>query len=441
MTKKYRFMNNINNNKNNIELLAPAGNIEKMKTAIAFGANAVYVGIPDFSLRVRINDFDIEKIKLAKIYCHKRGVKIYITINIFAHNRHINKLPAYIDQLKKIEVDALIVSDPGVIALIKEYWPEAEIHLSTQANSTNWMSVKFWYEAGVSRVILGRETTLDEIKKIHEKVPKVELETFVHGAMCMAYSGRCFLSKHFVDRSGNLGDCVQPCRWKYNVQDGTKIPESIFVTEEKRPNMPMEIVEEEHGSYILNSKDLNLLKSVRELIDAGVVSLKIEGRAKSSYYQAVVNGIYSHVIQNIESVTVEEINFLYSELEDKIVNRGYTTGFILGEKADQDTENTHKKIDWEFCGVVVNSSSCEREGGMRSDMNSVCVKVHNCIKVGDSVEIVMPKYDIIKMKIEKMIDPRNDREIDEAHGGQERTIILEVNQKVPEFSVLRRKIN
>ncbi len=436
----------MNNNRKKIELLAPAGNIEKMKTAIAFGASAVYVGIPDFSLRVRINDFDIEKIRQAKIYCYERKVKIYVTINIFAHNKHINKLPDYIKELREIKVDALIVSDPGVIALIKEVWSEAEIHLSTQANSTNWMSVKFWYEAGVSRVILGRETTLEEIQEIHKKVPKVELETFVHGAMCMAYSGRCFLSKYFVDRSGNLGDCVQPCRWKYNLsssessKNSQEIPESAYITEEKRPNMPMEIVREEHGSYILNSKDLNLLKSVKDLIEAGVVSLKIEGRAKSSYYQAVVNGIYSRVIDNIETMTEKEINFLYSELEDKIVNRGYTTGFILGEKADQDMENTHKKINWEFCGVVVDKVKIKSRD-LKVEDGDVFVKVHNCIKVGDKIEIVMPKYDIIKMRIERMIDPKSGEEIDEAHGGQERAVILKVDQKVPEFSVLRRKIN
>ncbi|MDO8260765.1 MAG: U32 family peptidase, partial [Candidatus Magasanikbacteria bacterium] len=207
---------------NKIEILAPAGNMDKMKTALAHGADAVYAGIPDFSLRVRINDFDIKKIAEATEYCHARGKKLYVTINIFAHNDHIAKLPPYIKQLKKIGVDALIISDPGIIYLVKEIWPEAEIHLSTQANCTNWRAAKFWYDLGIKRVILGRETTLSDIKEIKKKVPKLDLEVFVHGAMCMAYSGRCFLSKYFVDRSGNLGDCVQPCRWKYNINQKSK---------------------------------------------------------------------------------------------------------------------------------------------------------------------------------------------------------------------------
>ena len=183
-----------------IELLAPAGNLEKMKTALAFGADAVYAGIPDFSLRVRINDFNLEKIQEAVEYCHKRNKKIYITINIFAHNRHIDELPKYIKLLKKIKVDALIVSDPGVINLIKDIWIKCEIHLSTQANCTNWQSAKFWFEQGIKRIILGREVTLAEIKEIHKKVPDLELEYFVHGAMCMAYSGRCFLSKYYLNK-------------------------------------------------------------------------------------------------------------------------------------------------------------------------------------------------------------------------------------------------
>ncbi len=446
---------------NKIELLAPAGNLEKMKTALAFGADAVYVGIPDFSLRVRINDFDIEKIKEATKYCHEKGKKIYVTINIFAHNRHIEKLPAYIEELKKIGVDALIISDPGVIDVVKEVWPEAAIHLSTQANATNWRSVKFWHSQGVERVILGRETTLEEIKEIHERVPEVELETFVHGAMCMAYSGRCFLSKHFVDRSGNLGDCVQPCRWRYNSRkqttDDRRQDERFFITEESRPDQPLEIVEEEHGSYILNSKDLNLLKHVKELVDAGVVSLKIEGRAKSVYYQAVVNGIYSHITSsyctadrhNSQPITQKEINYLYEELENKITHRGYTTGFILGERADQDVENTHKVIDWEFCGVVVDDESKVQprhstgQESIKSKVlnNQILVKVHNVIKRGDEVEIVVPKYDIIKMKVDKMYE-LNGEEIDEAHGGQEKMVLLEVDvdREVPEYSVLRRKL-
>lgn len=401
---------------NKIELLSPAGNIEKMQAALAHGADAVYAGIPDFSLRVRINDFDLEKLKKATEYCHRLGKKMYVTVNIFAHNHHLKKLPKYIQKLKQIKVDALIISDPGVISLVQEVWPEAEIHLSTQANCTNWRAAQFWHEQGVKRIILGRETTLEEIKEIHKKVPQIELEYFVHGAMCMSYSGRCFLSKLFVGRSGNLGDCVQPCRWRY------------FITEEKRPDEPLELVEEAHGSYILNSKDLNLLEYLDKLKKAGVVSLKIEGRAKSVYYQAMVAGIYSRALQDANQ---KEIKFLYKELENKITHRGYTTGFLLGEKADQELENTHQKIDWEFCGVV-----------KKQEKNKVYIKVHNTIKVKDEIEIIQPFYDIINMRVDKMLDSSTEKAIEEAHGGAGgKTVILEINKKITELSVLRRKLN
>ncbi len=402
--------------KQKLELLSPGGNLEKLKTALAFGADAVYVGIPDFSLRVRINDFDIEKIKEATKYCHTKKKKIYVTVNIFAHNKHLEKLPPYLEELKKIQVDALIISDPGVLAMVKEIWPEAEIHLSTQANCTNWRSAKFWADSGVKRIILGREVSLAEIKEIHQRVPEVDLEYFVHGAMCMAYSGRCFLSKYFVDRSANLGDCVQPCRWKY------------YISEEKRPNMPLELVEEQHGSYILNSKDLNLLSYLKELKEAGITSFKIEGRAKSVYYQALIAGIYSYALENIDNISQEEIDYFQEELKTKIISRGYTTGFLLGEKADQDIENTHQKINWEFCGVVVG----ENEKGEN------LIKVHNSIKVGDEIEVVMPKYEVVKMKIEKIKDAKTGKEEQEAHGGQEKTILLKLNKKAPKYSVLRR---
>jgi putative protease len=404
----------------NLELLAPAGNLEKMKTALAFGADAVYAGIPDFSLRVRINDFDLDTIKEATKYCHAKNKKIYITINIFAHNKHLKKLTPYIKKLKEIGVDALIVSDPGIINMIKKIWKDAEIHLSTQANCTNFESAKFWYEAGVKRVILGREVSLEEIKEIHEKIPDLELEYFVHGAMCMAYSGRCFLSKYYLDKSANLGDCVQPCRWKYNSRE---------ITAENHENEILELVEEEHGSYILNSKDLCLIKYLRELAEAGVMSFKIEGRAKSIYYQAMVAGIYSYVAHDLERITKDDLEYYYDELKTKLVHRGYTDGFLLGERADQNLDNSHEQSKWEFCGQVVKPISNNKE---------ILVKVHNSIKMGDEIEIVRPKYDIIKMKVDKMIDPETGEEIEVAHGGQDRMVFLEVGEKVSEFSVIRR---
>ena len=394
----------------NLELLAPAGNFLKMKTAFAYGADAVYLGIPDFSLRVRINDFDLQGIKEAVKYAHDRQKKVYATVNIFAHNEHIKKIPAYIKALKAMKVDALIVSDPGIIALVKKNWPKAEIHLSTQTNCTNLEAVKFWASQGVKRIVLGREVTLKEIKEIHLAAPKIDLEYFVHGAMCMAYSGRCFLSKLIVDRSGNLGDCAQPCRWEYDVTLKTgNHPEEL------------EMVEERHGTYLLNSKDLCLLKYLKDLASVGVTSFKIEGRAKSVYYQAVVCGIYRYALELINKKTPatkfkKELDFLEKELETKLVHRGYTTGFLLGTKADQNIINSHNVSPWEFCGQIINLE--ERQG----KKFRIYFQVHNTLKIGDKVEIVKPNYDIIEIKLDNLWDAKTEKELTEAHGGGGGTI-------------------
>jgi len=417
-----------------LELLAPAGNMLKMKTAFAYGADAVYLGIPDFSLRVRINDFDLKGIKEALKYAHERGKKVYITVNIFAHNKHLNKLEDYLQKLKTLQVDAFIVSDPGILSLIKKVIPKAEIHLSTQANCTNLESARFWFSQGVSRIVLGREVTLAEIKEIHRALPKLELEYFIHGAMCMAYSGRCFLSKMFVDRSGNLGDCAQPCRWQYDV--------NRYTIKAKGHEEELELVEEEHGSYLLNSKDLCLVKQLPELIKAGVVSFKIEGRAKSVYYQAIVCSIYKRALNTINKKISplklkEELNYLYKELEAKLVHRGYTTGFLLKDKAEQNIVNSHNKSVWEFCGQALKIDDT------KNNSQRLLFRVHNTIKIEDEVEIIGLDYQVVKMRIKKLIDAKTNEEIIEAHGGgggQE--CWLEVNSKIilPEFAVLRRKL-
>lgn len=474
------------------ELLAPAGNMEKMKTAFAFGADAVYAGIPDFSLRVRINDFTLESLKEAVDYAHSVKKKVYVTINIFAHNHHLAKLPAYLKKLKEIKPDGLIVSDPGIIQAIKEVWPEAVIHLSTQANCTNWQAAKFWQQQGLERVILGREVTLPEIKEMRKKLPKLELETFVHGAMCMAYSGRCFLSKYFLGRSANLGDCVQPCRWEYEVKSCEFAPSPseepvLSLTGEEGPgevgscqsksvmikakghDEQFELVEEEHGSYILNSLDMCLIKRLPELIDAGIVSLKIEGRAKSVYYLGVVVGAYRKAIDLIHesknaSVVIpakagiqavgksgkldprlreddsqkeikKELTKLYKELETKVVSRGYTEGFMFEQgKTAQNLDNSHKECDWEFCGQVAQSLKLK----VKSNKYQTLVKIHNSLKVSDQIEIVTPTYDIIKMKVGSLIDEKTGEKLTSAHGGQGKNTILETTRQIPEFSVIRR---
>ena len=400
------------------ELLAPAGNLEKMKTAFAFGADAVYLGIPDFSLRVRINDFDLESIKIAVDYAHNLKKKVYVTINIFAHNKHIDKLPNYIKKLKEFNVDGVFVSDPGIFNIIKEIWPECHISLSTQANCTNWSSAKFWKDQGMNRVILGRETTLEEKKENLD----MKIEVFVHGAMCMAYSGRCFLSKLLTgDRDANLGDCAQPCRWKYDIR-----PEGHDVD--------MELVEEKHGSYIMNSHDMCLLKRLPELIDLNLHAFKIEGRAKSVYYLANVVGAYRQAIDWIisgEKDLKNKLDYLYQELEQKLYHRGYTEGFMFNKgKLAQNLDNSHTNPDWEFCGQVINSKK-----------GIIYVKVHNIIQLGDEIEIIKPHYDIINMKLNNIKDAETGEKINKAHGGGGgQVVILEIDEKIPIYSVLRRKI-
>ncbi|MCK5211397.1 U32 family peptidase C-terminal domain-containing protein [Candidatus Parcubacteria bacterium] len=447
------------NKKNRIELLAPAGNLHKLKTALAFGADAVYAGIPDFSLRVRINNFDMDGIKEAVKYCHQNNKKIYITLNIFAHNKHFKNLEKYLKFLKFIKVDGLIISDPGILEIVKKVWPRANIHLSTQANCTNAQAALFWQKQGVGRIILGREVTLKEIKEIHKACPGLELEYFVHGAMCMAYSGRCFLSSLTSTRSANLGDCIQPCRWKYVEKSSFDITQDRQIPNPKSQINPkhqisnskqlaikgceddiFEVIEEKHGSYILNSKDLCLIKYLRDLEEAGVCSFKIEGRAKSAYYQAMVAGIYSHVTHNIEHITEEDLAYYYSELKIKIINRGYCTGFLLGDRGEQNTDNSHENSDWEFCGQVLSIKNEELRIKKLNIKNFILIKVHNSLKVGDEVEIVKPKYDIIKMKVDKLFDSETGEKLQEAHGGQGRMVMIEVKQDIPVYSVIRRKI-
>lgn len=420
-----------------LELLSPAGNMKKLKTAFLYGADAVYLGIPDFSLRVRINNFDLKGIKEAVDYAHKLKKKVYITANIFAHNSHLKSFITYLKKIKEIKPDAFIVSDPGILSLIKEHYSEAELHLSTQANCTNLESARFWYKQGISRVVLGREVTLKEIKKIKKELPKLELEYFVHGAMCMAYSGRCFLSKLFVDRSGNLGDCAQPCRWQYDVEK--------YKIKARGHKEELELVEESHGSYLLNSKDLCLIRELPDLIAAGVCSFKIEGRAKSVYYQAVVSSVYRKGLDVSQSKSLtkqqkkSELNKLYKELEEKLVHRGYTKGFLFNEKADQNIEDARNKSNWEFCGQVVE----DKERKVKEKC-FVFFKVHNTVKVGDNIEIILPGNEILKMKVKELLSSGGDI-IKEAHGGGGGAhVYLRLNKKniiVPELSVLRRKTN
>jgi U32 family peptidase len=404
------------------ELLAPAGDFLKLKTALAFGADAVYFGVPDFSLRTRINNFTWSDIKEAVKYIKKKKKKAYLTLNIFAHNQHLDQLKKHLQKIRDIAPDALIISDPGVLALAKKYLPKIKIILSTQANTTNYLALNYWEKQGISRFILSRELKYADIALIiKKKKKKSEVEVFVHGALCMAYSGRCFLSQYFKQANANLGDCLQPCRFKYQLK-------AINGQEE------MILGEDKNGTYFLNSLDLCLIRKIPQLIDIGVSSFKIEGRAKSVYYLANVVGAYRQAIDLAfkQKDINKELNYLYNELESKLVQRGFTEGLMFVENTEklQNNLNNKNKVKWEFCGQVVSSQQKE-----------AVIKVHNSLKVGDQLEIISPSYNLTKLKVKNIYRSDNREEIKEAHGGGgSMEIILKLDKNIPQFSVLRRKI-
>ena len=424
------------------ELLAPAGDLEKLKYAFDYGADAVYLGLPAYSLRAQTG-FDMKSIGVGIKYAHKLDKKVYVTINIFAHNRHIKELPTYLRQLKKLNPDAVILSDLGVLMLIKKYLPKVKIHLSTQANTLNSEAVKFWHKQGVSRIILGREVSLKDIKEIHQTVPKMELEVFVHGAMCMSYSGRCYLSAWLNSRSANLGLCTQPCRWEYK----------IFLEEGLRPGQMIPIEADDKGTYIMNSKDLCLIDYLDELKKAGVMSFKIEGRTKSIYYLATVVKAYRQAFQRITQNTKHKTHNKDLKLElDKIDNRGYTTGFLLGNEVGRQEFKTSKAMsDWEFVGEIVKIDNYSlavipRERSDRGDpvesenfLQTIFIKVHNVLKLGDEVEIMTPSENY-KVKIKELINEKGDK-VKSAHGGTKEIFKIEipVQYDIVEKSLIRKK--
>ena len=306
----------------NIELLMPAGNLEKLEYAIRYGANAVYLGVVDFSLRAMRKGqlITLDNLKQAVDLAHSLGAKAYVTLNIFAFNDDIKQLEACIDRFKDANPDAIILSDFGVFNLVRKYMPDTPVHISTQTNTLNYESVKFWRDLGASRVILARELAIKDIAEIKKQVPDVELESFVHGSQCVSFSGRCLLSDYFTngERKANHGNCSQPCRWSYKL------------VEETRPGQYYEINQDERGSHILSPKDLCLVEHIKELIDAGIDSLKVEGRTKSLYYVSAVAKTYRQAIDECLKNPDTDLHKYFIELQ-KVGNRGYTTGFALGE--------------------------------------------------------------------------------------------------------------
>jgi U32 family peptidase len=349
------------------ELLAPAGNMEKLKVAIRYGADAVYLGGKAFGLRNLADNFTVDELREAVDYAHARGVKVYLTLNAFPGNDGIASLDSYLREIADIDLDAYIAADPGVIDLIRELAPGRDIHLSTQANTTNWRSVKFWQAQGVKRVNLAREMPLTEIRETAQKC-ELELEAFVHGAMCISYSGRCLISSAMTGRDANKGECTQPCRWNY------------AIVEESRPGEYFPVQEDDGGSYIFNSKDLCLIEQLPALVQSGVNSLKIEGRMKGIYYAASVIRIYRAALDSYwEDPAGYTLKPEWLEELSKVSHRGYTTGFLLGKPRDLDHEYWSDYVrTFEFVALV--------EGETAS--GAILLGVRNRMQIGDRLELI-----------------------------------------------------
>ncbi len=424
--------------KDKLELLAPAGSPEKLKYALHYGADAVYCGIPETSMRARINEFTEKSLKEAVEYVHRDGKKIYVTLNIYAHNYHLPRIEKHLKYLSKIGIDGVVVADLGILELVKKHLPKVDIHLSTQANTTNWQAAKFWYDYGIKRVVLAREVTLQDIQEIHKKVPKLELEYFVHGAMCMSYSGRCILSKWMSGKSANLGDCSQPCRWGYKkTKSNEQGTINTLEVEDIRGEHEVELEEDSHGTYFFNSKDLNLISHLKELSDAGVTSFKIEGRNKSVFYLASAVRAYRSVLDAVgKKLSSREIAKIVKKEKgelDALVSRGYTEGFLLGNEPEHNFSQSHIKAGFQFVGEVISYAE-----------DLIKIKPHNAIYPDDKLEIITRKG-IVKISIERILD-EDGEEIVSAHGGQNKFFYLQIgklgkkNKEIIEPMSLIRKV-
>lgn len=382
----------------NVELLMPAGNLEKLEYAVRYGANAVYLGVVDFSLRAMRKGeiITLENLKSAVELAHKLGAKAYLTLNIFAFNSDIKHLEECMDIIKDAKPDAILVSDFGILRLIKRYMPDVDIHISTQTNILNYECVKFWQDMGASRVVLARELSIPEIAEIKKQVPNMEVECFIHGSQCVSFSGRCLLSDYFTngERKANSGNCSQPCRWSYKL------------VEETRPGQYYEINQDERGSHILSPKDLCLVKHLKEMIDAGVDSFKVEGRTKSLYYVSAVAKTYRAAIDEIMANPHADMEKYFLELK-KVGNRGYTTGFALGEnKPDSYSYDISKGLAgadflFEFHGK---KKYCDVDTTSSREDDLFLVKIKNKVLKGDEVEIITPKEKFVAKIVEILND-------------------------------------
>lgn len=411
------------------ELLIPASSLEVLKTAVLFGADAVYIGGEAFSLRAKARNFSKEDMASGIEFAHQHGVRVHVTANILAHNNDIEEAAGYFRELKEMKPDALIISDPGMFMLAREICPEIDIHISTQANNTNYMTYLFWYRQGAKRVVSARELSLKEIAEIREKIPAdMEIESFIHGAMCISYSGRCLLSNYFTGRDANQGACTHPCRWKY------------AVVEETRPGEYMPVYENERGTYIFNSKDLCMIEHIPEMIAAGIDSFKIEGRMKTALYVAAVARTYRRAIDDcLESEEKYRGNMEWYKAEiSKCTYRQFTTGFYFG-KPDENTQiydsNTYVN-EYIYLGIV--EEAAERAGNIPEGYDSITrvkIEQRNKFCVGDEIEVMKPDGRNVPVKVLSMTTQEGESVESAPHPRQ--VLYVELGGMAEQYDLLR----
>ena len=403
-----------------IELLAPAGDLEKLKTALHFGADAVYFAGKNYGLRAFGTNFESDNIKDAVALVHSYGKKAYVTINVYARDKDFDGLANYLNELQEAKVDAVLVSDFGIFNFIKQHAPKLTIHISTQANTTNKYAVEAYSKMGAERVVLARELNLDEISAIHKHNPSVELEAFVHGAMCISYSGRCLLSNYLTGRDSNHGECVQACRWKY------------FVVEENRPEDKLEIKEDDRGTYIFNSKDMCLIEHLDKLDEAGVCSFKVEGRMKSPYYVATVINAYRRAIDHLYQCKKSGKKYsvpeqLLDEL-NKASHRKYTTGFVVNDgNIKQNLESASQTQESKFMAIVLEVKT-----------NKILVEQRNKFAVGDTLEILSPALPVNSKFVVKKLTDENGVELNEAKAVQQKVWVYGTPKNMQVGDILRK---
>lgn len=404
--------------KRQIELLMPAGSLENLKIAFIYGADAVYIGGEMFGLRAGAKNFTPEEMREGVAFAHERGKKVYVTANITAHNEDLEEIRTYFSGLKEMAVDALIISDPGVFDLAREICPQIDVHISTQANNVNYGTYRFWKRLGASRVVSARELSLEEIRQIRQEIPEdMEIETFVHGAMCISHSGRCLLSHYFTGRDANKGACTHPCRWKY------------YVMEEKRPGEYLPVEENERGTYIFNSKDLCMIEHIPELIDAGIDSFKVEGRMKTALYVATVARAYRMAIDDYQkdpASYLEKKEYYLQEVK-KCTYRNFTTGFFFGKTTQESQIYDHNTYvqDYIYLGTILSV----REDGW------CLIEQKNKFSVGDTLEVMKPDGRNQSVIVEQMQDEKGQPMESCPHPKQQ--IYLKLSQPVECYDILR----